>query len=459
MKKGTVRTAFVCQHCGYETGRWLGRCPTCGQWHSFAEEKQYSNRQLAGRQQHGWLNSAVCRLDEMDGQAEQRLPTGIGELDRVLGGGLVPGSLILLGGDPGVGKSTLALQLAISCAGRMTTLYVSGEESAAQVRGRCQRLAGGGRSPMLFLADTVWENIVGLVEKHAPQLLIIDSVQTIMTAEGEGTAGSVSQIREVAARLLLMAKSRDLSVVIIGHVTKDGIIAGPRLLEHMVDVVLYVTGDRSRALRLVRAEKNRFGPTAEIGIFTMAGNGLVEVVNPSRHLIGERPRGVAGSVITTGMEGRRPILIEVQALVCESCFGVPRRTADGFDGNRLALLLAVLDRRAGLPLGRHDVYLNVVGGLSIGEPAADLAVAVAVASAASGRVVTEDTLVCGELGLTGEVRAVTRGEERLREAAALGFSRFMLPAANCREEWARAMPGELVPVDNVRQAIRSALAD
>ncbi len=421
--KKKKRSLFRCQQCGYESGKWLGRCPGCGEWESLVEEVE---------QRGGTAHPAgipVPLVDAPDGD-EERIPTRIGELDRVLGGGVVPGSVILIGGEPGIGKSTLLLHLLASIAENgQKVLYVSGEESARQIKMRARRL--GEIHPSQFLAT---ENEVGrimaMTSSMQPALLAVDSIQTLVCDEMDSSPGSVSQVRESAYRLLNMAKAENIPVILVGHVTKDGAIAGPKVLEHMVDTVLYFEGDRSHAFRILRTVKNRFGSTNEIGVFEMKEEGLVEVTNPSEIFLAERPLNEPGSVVLSSVEGSRPILVEVQALVSPTNLGTARRTAIGADQNRLSLLCAVLEKKGGLDLYGHDIFLNIAGGIKIEEPALDLGVISALASSLLERPIASSTVVCGEVGLAGEVRAVRQAEMRIREAERLGFSRFFLPRSN-----------------------------
>lgn len=414
------RSVFTCQGCGYESTRWLGRCPGCGEWNTLVAVSATP------------VNTASKATAQPVGEIAEgyghRLGTGIKEFDRVLGGGIVPGTLILLGGDPGVGKSTLLLQVAGNLGRAETVLYVSGEESAAQVRSRAERL-GAVAPRLLVAAETDTGNIRALCDRHTPALLIVDSVQTMRHPDCVLSPGSPVQIREVTGDLLVLAKSCGLGVVLVGHVTKAGLLAGPRLLEHTVDAVLLFEGERFSPFRLLRALKNRFGSTQELGVFQMAGAGLEQVPNPSAVFLAERALGSPGSVVTVTLEGNRPLLCEVQALLASPAFGNPRRTAYGIDGARLALLLAVLERRAGLRCGQLDAYVKVAGGVRLEEPASDLACALALASAFSERAVAPDMVACGEIGLGGEIRGVPRLEERLAEVARLGFRRAVVPVA------------------------------
>ena len=411
------RSVFTCQACGYESARWLGRCPGCDEWNTLSA--------VPGAPAAAPRGIAVP-LADLEGSEGRRLRSGYGEFDRVLGGGLVPGTLILLGGDPGVGKSTLLLQVAGAVGAADTVLYISGEESVGQIRSRAERL--GALAPRLLVAaESDVAAVESLCQRHAPSLAIVDSVQTMRHPDCPLPPGSPVQIREVAAALLALAKGSDLPLVLVGHVTKAGLLAGPRLLEHTVDAVLLFEGERFSPFRVLRALKNRFGSTQEIGVFQMAGGGLAEVPNPSEILLAERASGVPGSVVTVTLEGRRPLLCEVQALLSPPAFGSPRRTAYGIDAARLALLLAVLERRGALRCGQCDAYLKVAGGVRLDEPATDLACALALASAFLDRPVPGDTAVCGEIGLGGEIRGVPRLDERLSEAARLGFRRAVVP--------------------------------
>lgn len=420
------KSIYSCQQCGYQSPKWLGRCPDCGAWHSLVQETV-----APAAQQRGRSTPAVAsqRLQDLPTQEESRLSCGIGELDRVLGGGLVPGSLCLIGGDPGIGKSTLMLQAFARLAGHGRALYVSSEESAQQVKLRGERLQVTAQE-LYLLADTCLENINAQVEELKPSFLAIDSIQTVYTGEVTSAPGSVSQVRECAGRLMLLAKQKQLPVFIIGHVTKEGSIAGPRVLEHLVDTVLYFEGDPGQPHRLLRTVKNRYGSTDEIGVFAMRDTGLEEVPNPSELFLAERPTDAPGSCVLASLEGTRPILVEVQALVSPAPFGTPRRTAMGFDPNRLSLLVAVLEKKLGLILQNQDIFLNVVGGIRLAEPAADLGVLAAVASSHANRPLPDQTVLFGEVGLTGEVRGVSRPQQRLQEAARLGFCQCLLPARN-----------------------------
>jgi DNA repair protein RadA/Sms len=421
------KTLFVCSACGSESPKWVGKCPDCGGWNTFAEERMPSgspDRRAASTALGGGHASLYADVDLV---VTARLGTGISEFDRVLGGGLVPGSLVLLGGEPGIGKSTLLLQAAANFATAVgPVLYCSGEESEHQIKMRGERL-GVGRAPLYLLAETCVERLIDEIERLKPALLIVDSIQTVFSLKVPSAPGSVGQVRQAATDLLFIAKGRHLPTVLVGHVTKDGSLAGPKVLEHIVDTVLYFEGAQHHAHRIVRAVKNRFGAANELGVFEMTGAGLRPVPNPSALFLAERPVSAPGSVVLCTMEGSRPILVEVQALVSGSSFGNARRTASGLDQNRLSLLLAVLDKRVGLSLLSDDVFVNVAGGLSVDEPAADLAVLVAVVSSLRNRPLASDVVVFGEVGLAGEVRATSHTAMRLREAAQLGFSRCVVP--------------------------------
>ena len=429
-------TRFVCGQCGYASRKWLGRCPDCGAWDSLAEERQVA----AARP--GRPAATVQPLVAADGGEEgERLVSGIAEMDRVLGGGIVPGSLVLIGGDPGIGKSTLILQLLSSLAARQhQVLYVTGEESVRQIRMRAGRLAIGEREIFVSTENCV-EAVVDLARQLRPALLAVDSIQTVFSEAVGSAPGSVTQVREATARLLQLAKSTHLPILLVGHVTKDGAIAGPRVLEHMVDTVLYFEGDRGQVFRILRTVKNRFGSTNEIGVFEMQERGLVGVDNPSALFLAERPVNVPGSVVLPSVEGTRPILVEVQALVSRSSLGTARRTAIGADPQRLALLTAVLEKKLGVTLFDHDIFLNIAGGIRIVEPALDLGVVAALLSSFFEKPIDPATVVCGEVGLAGEVRAVGQMEMRLREAGRLGFGTFLMPESAGRQLTGKAAQG------------------
>jgi len=462
------RTQFVCQQCGRISAREMGRCPQCGAWNSFVEEviapPQSETKRLKGLSAS---SSTPRRLMDIDVLQEDRLPLPIGEFGRVLGGGLVPGSIILIGGDPGIGKSTLLLQVALEMAQQGVVLYVSGEESERQIRMRAQRLLANGcdgekvrekstPQTLYLVTETQLPQILEHVAALQPRLVIVDSIQTTYLPELESTAGSVSQVRECASRLRELAKTSGISVFLIGHVTKEGTIAGPRVLEHIVDTVLYLEGDRFQSYRLLRSVKNRFGATSEVGVFEMGESGLIEVPNPSQAFLAERVVNAPGSAIAVTMEGTRPLLVEIQGLTSPTPFGNPRRTANGVDINRLLLICAVLTRRLGLRLGEQDIFVNVIGGLSVEEPAADLAIAAAIASSYKNRPLRADLVLIGEVGLSGELRLVGQIPARLREAAALGFQAAIVPRRLGRSE---VYPGniEVIEARSLKQALAAAL--
>ena len=449
------KQVFSCQSCGSQSQKWLGRCPDCGAWNSFVEEMPLA--QPMGRSAAPALGGGGVRLyADVDTVVSERLTTGISEFDRVLGGGIVPGSLVLLGGEPGIGKSTLLLQAAAHFASTHgPVLYCSGEESEHQIKMRGERL-NIGPAPLYLLAETCVERLLEAVDRVKPALLIVDSIQTVFSLKVQSAPGSVSQVRQAATDLLFTAKGRNLPTVLVGHVTKDGSLAGPKVLEHVVDTVLYFEGQQQHAHRIVRAVKNRFGAVSELGVFEMTGSGLRAVPNPSRVFLAERPQGVPGSVVLSAIEGSRPILVEVQALVSTATYGNARRTANGLDQNRLALLLAVLDKRVGLNLATDDVFVNVAGGLNITEPAADLAVLTSVASSLRNRAVPADVVVFGEVGLAGEVRATSQAALRVREAAQLGFKRCILPEANATPD-ERPAGLDVVGVRSVTEALDALL--
>ena len=423
-----AKSVFVCSSCGYESAKWLGKCPACNEWNSFYEEK-ISNTVSSNNPSNRSKNAVPRKLKEVEGISEVRISTGIGELDRVLGGGLVKGSLVLVGGEPGIGKSTLILQLCDKIKGEGKVLYVSGEESAQQVKIRADRL-GINNDDIMFLGETDIDAIQDAILSINPKLVIIDSIQTMYSAEITSAAGTVSQVREITARIMRICKDNSITTIIIGHVTKDGNIAGPRVLEHMVDTVLYLEGERYFSYRMLRSVKNRFGSTNELGMFEMKNEGMVEITNPSSILISEREDNPAGAVVVASMEGTRPLLIELQALTATSVYGVPKRTANGFDYNRLAVLIAVLEKKAGLALGGQDVYLNVVSGIRIVEPAVDLGVILACSSSYKNVSIPKDVVAIGEVGLTGAVRAVNMIDNRLHAAENLGFKKCIIPESN-----------------------------
>jgi DNA repair protein RadA/Sms len=443
-----AKTFYTCQNCGYQSAKWLGKCPDCNSWNTLAEEIALKTGPSAVT---GFPETAPQPINEVTGEAEKRLSCGISEFDRVLGGGLVAGSLVLIGGDPGIGKSTLLLQATNHLAKAVgSVLYVSGEESAQQIRLRGSRM-GVNAAELFVLTETSLEKIITHVHRLKPKALVVDSIQTMFTSSLESAPGSVSQVRETAGRFMMLAKGSGIPVFLVGHVTKDGSIAGPRVLEHMVDTVLYFEGDAGHPFRILRAVKNRFGSTNEIGVFEMKEGGLCEVKNPSELFLSERPLGVSGSVVVATLEGSRPLLVELQALVSTSPLGMPRRTTIGVDHNRLALLVAVLEKKVGLNLSGQDIFLNVAGGVKLNEPAADLGMVVAVASSHLDKIIDPRTILLGEVGLAGEVRGITQPEMRIREAAKLGFSRSLLPAGNLKQVKVKGM--ELIGVRSVEEAL------
>ena len=454
MAKGKQTTVFFCQECGYESSKWLGQCPGCRQWNTFVEEKvrPSSLPGMGGGKSSASRAAKPVKLREIESGGEERFTTHTEELDRVLGGGFVKGSLVLVGGDPGIGKSTLLLQVCRHLAedGR-EILYISGEESLQQIRLRAERL-GSFSDSLSLLCETNLDTIEDVVKKCGPAVVVIDSIQTMYCEQVSSAPGSVSQVREAAGRLLQLAKGLDISVFLVGHVTKEGTVAGPRVLEHMVDTVLYFEGDRYASYRILRSVKNRFGSTNEIGVFEMRQEGLTEVKNPSEFMLSGRPRGASGSVVVCSSQGTRPIMLEVQALVARTNFGFPKRQATGTDFNRINLLMAVLEKRVQMQIGDCDAYVNVAGGIKVQEPALDLGIVMAVASSFRNRPIREDVVVFGEVGLSGEVRAVSMAKERVKEAGKLGFSTVILPESNraaCEEE--RGIM--LVGVRNVQEAI------
>lgn len=419
---GKQKTVYVCSECGGQTPKWAGKCPFCGEWNTLAEELVSTGHTASASARR----AEVAAMDSIDTQAETRYSTGIGELDRVLGGGIVPGGLMLIGGDPGIGKSTLLLQICGRLSEQFRVLYVSGEESARQIKLRAERLSVGGKN-VLLLCETDMDAILDTIRSEKPDIVIVDSIQTVSISELASSPGSVTQVRECASALMREAKQHDIPTFIVGHVNKDGAIAGPKVMEHIVDCVLYFEGDPHSNYRMLRCAKNRYGSTNEIGVFEMQDIGLCEVENPSMMLLSGRPKNVSGTCVACVMEGTRPLLAEVQGLVSPTGFGNPRRMATGFDGNRLALLLAVLEKRAGYFFSNLDTYLNIVGGLRLDEPAADLPVALALISSLKDTPMDEGVVAFGEIGLAGELRAVSGAEQRIAEAARLGFKRVIVP--------------------------------
>ena len=447
---GKTRIKYVCSNCGYESLKWLGRCPTCESWNSFSEElieEKKSGRKKNGGELH------ITKLTDTVQQNEERIKTNIAEFDRVLGGGLMPGSVVLIGGDPGIGKSTLVMQASSKINGEV--LYVTGEESVNQINLRAKRLKVSS-DKISVMTETDLDLIINAIEKHEPDVVIVDSIQTTYKPDFDNAPGTVTQIRECTTELMQHAKKKQCAIIIVGHVTKDGAIAGPKVLEHVVDTVLQFEGERSYSYRILRAQKNRFGSTNEIGIFEMHDDGLMEVKNPSEIFLSEREKEITGSVITSSMEGTRPILLEVQALVTPSAYGNPQRVATGFDYRRLSILLAVLEKRASLRLSVQNVFLNMAGGLRIEEPAVDLAVCCAIASNFSDKFAKRDTVVIGEVGLGGEVRSVSHIDKRIQEAAKLGFKKIVIPSNNFKSLKNKSAI-EIIPVGDILSAINEIL--
>ena len=448
-------TAFFCKECGYESAKWLGQCPGCKEWNTFVEEpvaqaKKAPSGQIAAV---GAGKTAVpVHISEISLDEQDRTPTGFGELDRVLGSGIVKGSLVLVGGDPGIGKSTLLLQVCRNLAGAgKRVLYISGEESLKQIKMRANRI-GMITGDLLFLCETNLDTIHGAIERSKPDIVIIDSIQTMFREDISSAPGSVSQVRESTNLLMQIAKGYGVTIFIVGHVTKEGVVAGPRVLEHMVDTVLYFEGERNASYRILRGVKNRFGSTNEIGVFEMAEHGLAEVLNPSEYLLSGRPEEASGAVVACSIEGTRPILLEVQALVTQTNFGMPRRTAAGTDYNRVNLLMAVLEKRCRYEMSRYDAYINIAGGVKMNEPALDLAIVLALVSSMKDRAVNPKTIIFGEVGLSGEVRAVSMAEQRVNEAIKLGFESCILPKVNL-DKLKKYSEITLYGVSNVREAI------
>ncbi len=443
------KNVFFCQNCGHEESKWLGQCPACKEWNTFVEEKAAPVKPGAAKAMH---EARAVSLNSISTGEDERVDTGIEELDRVLGGGIVQGSLVLVGGDPGIGKSTLLLQVCqrLSDMGKKV-LYISGEESLRQIKLRANRM-GDFKDSLSLLCETNLDIHRRVIEQHQPEMAVVDSIQTMYSEEVASAPGSVSQVRESTNILMQLAKGLNISIFIVGHVTKEGTVAGPRVLEHMVDTVLYFEGDRHASYRILRGVKNRFGSTNEIGVFEMQKSGLVEVENPSEFMLSGKPEHASGSVVACAMEGTRPMLMEIQALVCRSNFGMPRRTAAGLDYNRVNLLMAVLEKRLGFPLSNYDAYVNIAGGIRLSEPAADLGIVMAVASSYKNKPVSEDTIVFGEVGLSGEIRAVTMPEQRVAEAKKLGFKTCVIPEVSMKA--VGTVSGiEVLGVKSVNQAI------
>lgn len=441
---------FFCKECGYESAKWLGQCPGCREWNTFVEEP-VKNTKSGNVRVSAIEDSTPVKLNEVSAKDEERISTGFSEVDRVLGGGIVPGALILVGGDPGIGKSTLLLQVCrnLSMAGKKV-LYISGEESIKQIKLRANRI-GEFTSDLYLLCETNLDIIEDAIQKNKPDMVVIDSIQTIFREDVGSAPGSVSQVRESTNSLMHIAKGLTIPIFIVGHVTKEGVVAGPRMLEHMVDTVIYFEGDRHASYRIVRGVKNRFGSTNEIGVFEMRKEGLMQVINPSEYMLEGRPEDASGSVVACLMEGTRPILVEIQALVTRSNFGMPRRTSAGMDYNRVNLLMAVLEKRLGVQLGECDAYVNVAGGMKVSEPAIDLAVVLSIMSSYKNVPISADTIVFGEVGLSGEVRSVSMTRQRVMEAKKLGFKRCILPKIS-RESLESITGIELIGVENVREA-------
>lgn len=451
MAKGKT-SIYFCQSCGYESSKWMGQCPGCREWNTFVEE--VVDKKTAGGKTGLRSSAKAVTLNQVQLTKEDRIQTGMQEFDRVLGGGIVPGSLVLVGGDPGIGKSTLLLQICrILSDMEKKTLYISGEESLQQIKLRADRI-GRFSDSLHLLCETNLADIKGVIQSERPQVVVIDSIQTMYSEDISSAPGSVSQVREATAAFMQIAKGMNITVFIVGHVTKEGVVAGPRVLEHMVDTVLYFEGDRHASYRILRGVKNRFGSTNEIGVFEMCNDGLQQVENPSEYMLNGRPEGASGSVVACLIEGTRPILLEVQALVCRSNFGIPRRTAAGADLNRVNLLMAVLEKRNGVPLSSCDAYINIAGGIRMTEPAVDLAMVLALLSSYKDIVISEKTICFGEVGLSGEVRAVAMAQQRVLEAKKLGFKKCILPKTN--SDAIGTIDGiQLIGVADVGDAIRA----
>ncbi|MCI7813953.1 MAG: DNA repair protein RadA [Lachnospiraceae bacterium] len=454
MVKGK-KIVYFCQNCGYESSKWMGQCPGCREWNSFVEETVSKTVKSDGMRGMSEEKKPVT-LAGIPMEKEVRMTSGMDELDRVLGGGIVHGSLILVGGDPGIGKSTLLLQVCKNLTDqKRKVLYISGEESLAQIKMRAKRIGEFGDT-LYLLCETNLEMIKKAIDQMKPEVVVIDSIQTMYHEEVSAAPGSVSQVRETTGILMQIAKGMNITIFIVGHVTKEGVVAGPRVLEHMVDTVLYFEGDRHAVYRILRGVKNRFGSTNEIGVFEMRTEGLVEVENPSEFMLNGRPEDASGSVVACSMEGTRPILIEIQALICQSNLGIPRRTAAGTDYNRVNLLMAVLEKRAGIRLSSYDAYINIAGGIKMNEPAIDLGIVLAIVSSYKDKVIDGKTIVFGEVGLSGEVRAVSMAEQRILEAKKLGFEKVIYPKV-CENGRIQVTGIELVGVSNVREAIKAIL--
>ena len=448
MAKGKSNV-FFCQSCGYESTKWMGQCPACKEWNTMVEEVVDKKTTVTHKQ---ITELQVSKLNDVQSSSEERLDTHIKELNRVLGGGIVPGSLVLVGGDPGIGKSTLLLQTCRSLSDQHTSvLYISGEESLQQIKMRADRI-GTFSDDMMLLCETNLDLIQGVIEERRPQVVVVDSIQTMFRESVNSAPGSVSQVREATSVLMRLAKERGIAIFVVGHVTKEGTVAGPRVLEHMVDTVLYFEGDRYAAYRILRAVKNRFGSTNEIGVFEMCQTGLREVPNPSEYMLDGKPQNASGSIVVCTMEGTRPLLVEIQALVCHSAFGMPRRTAAGVDYNRVNLLMAVLEKTVGVKLADQDAYINIAGGMKISEPAVDLGLVLSIISSFRNRPIAEDVICFGEVGLSGEVRSVNMVEQRIAEARKLGFKQCILPKV-CMKNIQQVDGMQLKGVENIREAL------
>lgn len=443
------KTVFFCSECGNESSKWTGKCLACGAWNTMVEQKIVKTTSSASAAAVITEKVSPKKLSEIEITEDERTSTGITEFDRVLGGGIVKGSLVLVGGDPGIGKSTLLLQMCRTIKSKSTILYASGEESQKQIKIRAERLKVENPNLML-LSETNMSNITSAVEEYKPEFLIIDSVQTVFCPEIDSAPGSLTQVREVTMNLMRIAKGNGISVFVVGHVTKEGAIAGPKILEHMVDCVLYFEGENHHFHRILRGVKNRFGSTNEIGVFEMCTNGLEQVENPSKMLLSEMPEGVSGTTVTCTLEGTRPMLAEIQALTTRTNYPSPRRTSSGIEYNKMALIIAVLEKHAKLNLSTQDIYINVAGGMKLDEPSADLSVAIAIASSVREFIVPTDTVAVGEIGLTGEIRSVTAIDKRITEAEKLGFKRIIIPAGN---KGATGNSIQVVPVKNINQAL------
>jgi DNA repair protein RadA/Sms len=447
-------TKYVCQNCGYTSLKWIGKCPECDSWNSFVEEIVHTDKRKplskSGTKADLKMQS-LSKVSDIDVKEDKRTTTGIAELDRVLGGGIVAGSVVLVGGDPGIGKSTLMVQLAHKVKDKII-IYVSGEESQKQIKLRCERL-GFVNDDFYILTETNLEIIAAIIDRIEPDIVIIDSIQTIYRNELESSPGSISQLRECTSGIIQIAKAKSISFFLIGHITKEGMIAGPKVLEHMVDTVLQFEGERTHAYRILRATKNRFGSTNEIGVFEMTGTGLLEIKNPSQLFLSQRSSGISGSSVSASIEGTRPILVEVQALVSSSGYSVPQRTATGFDYKRLAILIAVLEKKIGLHLSKYDVFLNIAGGIKIEEPSIDLAAAMSICSSFKDSPIDPEMLILGEIGLSGEIRTISFIDRRIQEAAKLGFKKIVLPKSNLKGFKKNGIL-EYIPVENIGDALK-----